>query len=124
MDIHIKVDVYHHFSDSSLLLGKLDRIERLVTSFQRSEELHMSALDDKIAELTTTVHETTDLDESILAVLNGFPAIMQAAIDKALAAGATPVQLQAITDATAALQTKAPELKAAVVANTPASPTP
>jgi len=55
-------------------------------------------------------------------LLNGFQAIIAKAVQDALAAGATPAQLKAITDANAAMAAKNDALAAAVAANAPPAP--
>lgn len=81
-----------------------------------------SVLDDTIAALTAQVTANTDAEASATTLLNSIPSLIQAAVDKALAAGATPAQLQEITDLQAKLQASVTPLAAAVVANTPSSP--
>ena len=84
----------------------------------------MSQMDDAIAALTTSVATLTTVDQSAIALIQGFGAQIQAAVDAALAAGATPVQLQAVTDLKVAIDTQDDALAAAVVAGTPVAPTP
>jgi hypothetical protein len=79
-----------------------------------------TVLDDELNALAAQVKANTDAEDSATAVLNQIPTMIQAAVAKALAAGATPAQLQAITDLQTALKAHADTLSAAVVANTPA----
>jgi UDP-N-acetylglucosamine enolpyruvyl transferase len=61
--------------------------------------------------------------DSAVAFINGVPALIQAAVDKATAAGATPAQLAAVTGVATDLKAKAAAIQAAIAANTP-TPTP
>lgn len=94
-----------------------------INQLKRKVETHMSALDDKIAALTTEVQNDTTVIGSAVALINGFAQRLQDAIAAALAAGATEAQLQAMTDLNTSLTQNDQALAAAVAANTPA-PTP
>lgn len=78
----------------------------------------MSLLDDKIAVLTTDVTAETTVVDSAVTLINGIPKLIADAVETALAAGATPAQLQAITDVQTTIEKKSSELAAAVAANT------
>lgn len=81
----------------------------------------MSKLDDSITALTATVTaEDTEIDAAI-ALINGIPALIQAAVQTALDQGATPAQLQALTDLQTTITAKSADLGKAVVANTPSA---
>lgn len=97
--------------------SKLDAVlERLKT---------MSQLDDRIAALTERVRGNTSVVESTRELVRGIPALIDAGIQKALAAGATEQQLSALSALSEELQTEdtglAADLAAAVAANTPAA---
>lgn len=77
----------------------------------------MSVLDDELAALTAQVAANTSAEDSAVLILNDIPNRIQAAVDAALAAGATPAQLQAVNDLKDALKAHADPLAAAVVAN-------
>jgi len=81
------------------------------------------ALQDQIDALTAQVAQDTTVEGSATALINGFQARLDAAVAAATAAGATPAQLQALTDLSATLKTSSDALSAAVVANTPAAAT-
>ena len=83
--------------------------------------IRMSQLDDAIAALTTEVTNETTVEKSALALIQGIPAMIATAVSAALAAGATPAQLKAVTDLQATLAANDTELSAAVVAGTPAA---
>lgn len=78
----------------------------------------MSALDEKIVELTTEVQECTTIMASATTLIRGFSTRLQAAIDAALAAGASAAQLQGLTDLKGALDTGGNDLATAVEENT------
>jgi hypothetical protein len=71
-----------------------------------------------LAQLATQVQANVDAEASAVIVLNGIAARIQAAIDAALANGATEAELQPVTDEVAALNNSAAALSAAIVANT------
>lgn len=77
----------------------------------------MAILDD----LAAQVKANTDVEDSATLLINGFAARVQAAVDKALAGGATAEQLAPIQDEVTAMKRSADALSAAVVANTPAA---
>jgi hypothetical protein len=76
-------------------------------------------LDSTIGALTTEVTNATTVEASATAFVNGVPGLITAAVDKAVAAGATKAQLQAITDLATALKAKSSQLSDAITANTP-----
>lgn len=82
----------------------------------------MSQLDDAITALQAEVTQETTVEKSALALIQGIPAMIESAITAALAAGATPAQLQAITAVAATINANDTELAAAVAAGTPSAP--
>jgi hypothetical protein len=90
------------------------------------QELHrmsgtVTNLDQAIASLTAQVTAQTDVDTAAMTMIQGIPAMIAAAVASAQQAGATPAQLQAITDLGAKLDAASGPLSAAVTANTPAA---
>lgn len=81
----------------------------------------MEDLQSKIDALTAEVTTNTNTEKSALKAIQGIKSALDAALAAAKAAGATAVQLQALTDLTTTLGTNDAELAAAVVANTPAA---
>ncbi len=77
-----------------------------------------SQLDAAIQSAQAAATKNTDTEDSAIIVLNSIPAMIKAAVDAALAAGATPAQLQAINDVAAKLTAKSADLAAAIAANT------
>lgn len=78
-------------------------------------------LDDKIAALTATVAAEETVEDSAIALINGFSAELAAAVAAASAAGATPYQLTALQSLNDSVAAKSASLAAAVTANTPAA---
>ena len=88
----------------------------------------MAAIDDKITALQTEVANQTTVDNSAIALLQGLSKQLADALAAAANAGATPAQLQALTDLQTTLAANDTSLATAVSANTapapPAVPTP
>lgn len=82
----------------------------------------MAALDDAITALTAKVASNTTVLESAITLINGIQAQITTAVKAALAAGATPAELQAITDLGTSLDNEDTKLAAAITANTPTAP--
>lgn len=83
-----------------------------------------SNINDAIAELQAAVAADTSAEQSALTLINGIPGMIQAAVEAALDAGATPTQLAAFDTLTSTISANGNALAAAVTANTPTSPTP
>ncbi len=71
-------------------------------------------------DLNTAVTNATTVQASATALITGFAARQQAAIDAAIANGATAAQLAPVQAEVDALNASAANLAAAVTANTPA----
>lgn len=83
----------------------------------------MSAeLDQAIADLQTAVTADTDAVNSAETLMTNLSQLLADAIAAAQNAGATPAQLQALSDLQAAVSSNASGLAASVAANTPAAP--
>jgi hypothetical protein len=87
-----------------------------VTNMANSTDLAITKLQGDVTSLTTVVSSAT-------ALINGFAAQLAAAIAAAQAAGATPAELQALSDLSTAIVAQGASLAAAVTANTPPAPT-
>ncbi len=70
-----------------------------------------------LGDLQTAVDKTEGVMESATVLINGFAARLQAAIDQALANGATEAELQPFIDEVAQLNAGADALAAAVASN-------
>lgn len=80
-------------------------------------------LQTSIDGLIAKVAAQTELDTSAATMIEGIPQLIAAAVAAATAAGATPAQLQAITDLGTRLDAASAPLAAAITANTPAAST-
>ncbi len=81
----------------------------------------MSAILDSLA---AQVQASTDVEASATLLINGFAARVQAAVDAAIANGATAAELAPVQDEVNAMNASAAALSAAVAANTPVVATP
>lgn len=102
------------------VLQRLDQIQSTVQEIK----INMAALDDKIATLTQDVTDENTVIDSAITLIGGIPKLITDAVAAALAQGATPAQLQGLTDLTASIEAKKTALAAAVTANTPTPPAP
>lgn len=71
-----------------------------------------------LADLQAAVTRNTDVVNSAVTLINGIAARLKAAVDAALANGATADELKPVTDEVIALNANADALAAAVNANT------
>lgn len=77
------------------------------------------------ADLTNTIAEMTSAKtvmDSAVTFIGTVPGLISAAVDAALAAGATADQLKPVTDLADSLKASSDALAAALAANTPAPP--
>ena len=98
---------------------QLDRIEQKLDAFTQQEHYDMAQLDDQLVSLTATVAQNTTVMGSAAATITGISAQIAAAVAAAQAAGATPAELQALTDLQQTLDTNNATLAAAIAFNTP-----
>jgi len=68
-------------------------------------------------QLTTQVTNTTTVEQSAITLINGIQARIDAAVQQALANGATADQLQPISDLSNAMEAQTDALAAAIQAN-------
>ena len=80
-----------------------------------------NTLDTEIAALQAQVTQNVTVEGSAITLISGIAAQIAAAVAKATAAGATPAELQAVTDLGTSLSASAASLSTAVTANTPAA---
>ena len=71
-----------------------------------------------LADLQATVAATTTVEDSATALINGFAARVQAAVDAAIGNGATAEELKPVQDEIDALKAASDALSQAVKANT------
>jgi hypothetical protein len=122
MGLDINIHHHHHFPPAPAD-PRLDLVLAQLQSLKRNQETRMSALDDAITDLTAKVTALTSVDEAAVTLIDGIAAEIQAAVDKAVAAGASAEQLAALNDLSAKMDSDTTSLGRAVAANTP-QPTP
>jgi hypothetical protein len=118
--------MFNHFNRQfeSATEGKLDALlhgQLAITTQLSALEKRMAAIDDQITALTAEVTRNTTVEKSALALIQGFSAQLTAAVNAALAAGATPAELAALTALDTTLKANDDELAAAISQNTPAA---
>lgn len=84
----------------------------------------MSAISDQLDALRANVAKVETSEASVIAFVQGVPALIQAAVDAAIAAGATPQELAAFGELNTRLSADADKIAADVTANTPAETPP
>jgi hypothetical protein len=99
-------------------MDRIDRLDRLEILIERLIE-KMATLATAITNLQTAVTADTTVEQSAITLLNGIPALITAAVNQALANGATSAQLTALTTLATTIQQNSTNLAAAVTANTP-----
>lgn len=82
-------------------------------------ETKMAEIDDKITELGNMVAALTTAEAAAEALISSIPTMITDAVQKAMSAGASPAQLQSLTDLAKAIGDGSTKLAAAVVAGTP-----
>lgn len=100
---------------------ELRKIRILLWRILTKLEERLMQVDDEIAALVADVTAGTTVSQSAITLLNGIPALITTAVAAAVAAGATPAQLQALTDLNTGITSNNAALAAAVTANTPAA---
>ena len=107
---------------AQLNLSTSQQILSALAALRAEEEKEMAALDTAIAALQTEVTNNTNVVAAADALINGIAAHVQAAVTAALAAGATPAELTALSTLQATLAANDSSLSQAVAANTAAAP--
>lgn len=107
---------------AQLNLSTSQQILSALAALRAEEEKEMAALDTAIAALQTEVTNNTNVVAAADALINGIAAQVQAAVTAALAAGATPAELTALSTLQATLAANDSSLSQAVAANTAAAP--
>jgi len=79
----------------------------------------MAAIDDNITKLQADVSAENTVIDSAVALINGFASQLAAAVSAAQSAGATPAQLQSLTDLSTSIESKTQALATAVASGTP-----
>jgi hypothetical protein len=119
--------VPNDYHQTSRILKKLDIISgqlSYLTWLTSKEMTKVTQLDDSIAVLQQDIANETAIDQKVLKLINGISQQVQTAVQNALAAGATPDELKALSDLHTTLQSEAAALVQAVAAQDPNPPTP
>lgn len=103
-------------SEVQALRAQLDRIETIVSAIERNLNAVASLLSDKIATLQADVTAQTTVTQSVITLLAGVPQLIADAVAKAIEAGATPEQLQSLTDLASGIEANTAGLATAVTA--------
>jgi len=114
-----RIDLHHIFDSPPD--PRLDQVVSLLQQLRQDVSIMsgtVSNLDTAITALTAQVQAQTDVDAAAMTMIQGIPAMIATAVAAAQAAGATPAQLQAITDLGTKLDAASGPLSAAVTANT------
>lgn len=97
----------------------LDQITSLLQTLIKDSHVMANALDTELATLQASLATLTSAVAANNAILTGIPAQIAAAVAAATAAGATPDELQAVTDLNTALQAQISSLTSADTAAAP-----
>ena len=122
--------VYLHFVDPLTInvnqtVSADDVLKTLIQSIKTEIQTMATDVTTAIAELQADVTDETTVNQSAITLIQGFPALLAAAIAAAQAAGATPAQLQSFNDLSTGLKANTASLAAAVSAGTtPPTPPP
>lgn len=81
-------------------------------------------IDDALTALTETVTRQKTVLDSATAMIEGLPALIEAAKEEGRASGMSPGQLEIFNTLKTAIETETAELEAALTANTPTPPNP
>jgi len=103
------------------LANVLTRIETKLDALILQGTENMAALDDAIQTLNDRVTENTTIVGSTKVFIAGLFQQLMDALAAASNAGATPAQLQKLTELAAAVKANDDDLAAAITANTPAA---
>jgi hypothetical protein len=113
-------------ADSAALTQAAGELRESKEALRRAVERHRTPNPEREAsmasgvpaEVVREITETRGVIQSAVTLINGISARIQAAVEAALANGATAEELAPVTEALAALDADANELAAAVQANT------
>ncbi len=106
----------------SPLKQQLDRIEANQHAEETQETRDMSAISTQLADLQAKLKANTDTVGSIETFVVSVPKLISDAVAAAIEAGATPEEVQALTDLATGLQNNTDGMIAALAAGTPIQP--
>jgi hypothetical protein len=113
---------------SRVLAVPFDRLERIEKQFHLISE-RMSIMNETLSRLLTEATETKGRLATAIVIIKGFPAVVQAKIDAAVAEvlaknpGLTPEDLAAMNQVSEELNAEQSEFDAAIAANAEPEPT-
>jgi hypothetical protein len=116
----MRVDVHLHIEPGAEVSARLDEISQKLSLIIEKENLIMAAIDDALTQAEAAAKANSDADDSAEKLL----VTISKMIADLKASGTDPATLARITALATALNSRAARLGAAVVANTPAAPTP
>lgn len=111
----VTINVRHTVSADAALTA-------LINSIKEDFAMVAANVQAAIDQLTADVQAETTANQGAITLINGFAAQLAAAVAAAQSAGATPAQLQALSDLSASIEANSSALASAVTANTPAAP--
>lgn len=120
--VDVRIDRASLSAIRDLFAGLTTTITDIVTQGVQAMSGSTDTLATELANLQTAVQQETTVNQSAIALLNGIPALIQAAVQQAVAAGADPASLSALNNLASTIAGNATGLAAAVTANTPATP--
>jgi len=106
---------FHHHGETEASAAA--RHHEVVTTLQELRTT-MSAITDKLDALRAGVERIETAEAAVAAFVAGVPALIQAAVDAAIAAGATPAELASFDELNARLTADADKITSDVMANT------
>lgn len=116
-----------HMSDRELLVLAIFETRRNTLALERLfiEDTIMAgkfaSVSDALTGLQKDVQDEETVKQSVVTLITGIPSLIAAAVAVALAAGATPEQLQAFSDLSDSIEAKNTDFANAVVTGTPAA---
>lgn len=96
----------------------LDEVNHAIEELSAMSDSMRAKFQAELDELNATVAEVATVNGSLKELLAGIPALIQRAVDEALASGATPEQLASLDAMNAALRAQVGEMAAAVTQGT------
>jgi len=125
MDHEHELHVHFHTEGLTITVNHVVSVDcelyDLIHSIKKDIAHMVTTVQEAVDDLTAKVARLTTVDESAVALIKGFPALIAAAVAAAQAAGATPAQLQAFTDLSQKITEDTDVLAGAVTEGTPAA---
>jgi hypothetical protein len=116
----MRIDIFHHFTPDSVVLSRLDDLEDKLDLILEKEDTIMSIVTDALDQAEAAAAANSAADDAAEALLTKIAALIADLKNNQT----DPATVARITALSTALNDRAGRLSAAVVANTPAAPTP